>query len=69
DLLPSSFKNPFSSTANAWENRGNFDGAPGATAGLTSYADSSTATYKIKGVGKKTSGTGFPLTLELTAGQ
>jgi prepilin-type N-terminal cleavage/methylation domain-containing protein len=69
NLLPSSFKNPFSATALAWENRGNFDGVPTGTSGLTSYADSLTATYKIKGVGKKTSGTGFPLTLELTAGQ
>ncbi len=69
DLLPGSFKNPFSASATAWENRGNFDGDPAGTAGLTSYADSSMQTYKVKGVGKKISGTGFPLALELTAGQ
>jgi type IV pilus assembly protein PilA len=75
DLLPgagTSYKNPFTGTTGsgvAWENRATFAGTPTATAGLASYADSATTTYNIKGVGKKTSGTGFPLTLVLTAGQ
>jgi type IV pilus assembly protein PilA len=67
--LPSSFKNPFSSGGTAWEDRATFAGNPAGTAGLTSYADSSNTTYNIKGVGKTTSGTGFPLSLVLTAGQ
>ena len=67
--LPSSFKNPFSGSASAWENRGSYIGNPNATSGLTSYADSSLTQYKIKGVGKITSGAGFPLTLVLTSGQ
>ena len=67
------FKNPFNgltTSGNAWEDRATFAGDPtAAVSGLTSYADSATATYNIKGVGKHTSGTGFPLTLVLTAGQ
>jgi prepilin-type N-terminal cleavage/methylation domain-containing protein len=67
--LPSSFKNPFSGSASAWENRGSYVGNPNGTSGITSYADSSLTQYNIKGVGKITSGTGFPLTLVLTSGQ
>jgi prepilin-type N-terminal cleavage/methylation domain-containing protein len=75
NLLPgqgASFKNPFTGTTGsgvAWENRGVFTADPAATAGLTSYCDSSTATYNVKGVGKNTTGANFPLTLVLTAGQ
>jgi len=75
-LLPSAganYKNPFSQatgSGGAWEDRGSFAAAPGATSGLTSYADSAGGTtYNIKGVGKATSGAGFPLTLVLSAGQ
>ena len=72
-LLPSAganFKNPFSgNTTNNWEDRASFSGDPAANSGLTSYADSNNVTYNIKGVGKATSGTGFPLSLVLTAGQ
>ena len=74
-LLPSggaNFKNPFSQatgTGAAWEDRGSFTANPGATSGLVSYADSIQTNYNIKGVGKVTSGAGFPLTLVLTAGQ
>src|SRR5215813_2439875 len=74
-LLPSAganFKNPFDNTTgsgNAWEDRSSFAADPGTKSGLTSYADSSNTNYNIKGVGKITSGVGFPMTLVLTAGQ
>jgi prepilin-type N-terminal cleavage/methylation domain-containing protein len=72
-LLPAAganFKNPFSQlTTNAWEDRASILNDPSATAGVTSYADSSQNNYNIKGVGKATSGAGFPMTLVLTAGQ
>ena len=74
-MLPqggASFKNPFLGTTGsgaAWEDRAVFVGNPAATTGLVSYADSATTTYNIKGVGKITSGAGFPLPLVLTAGQ
>jgi len=69
-----SFKNPFSGltgTGVAWETRAAFDGDPAGVSGIVSYKDSSTTTYKIKGVGKaKSAAEGqFPLTLVLTAGQ
>ena len=66
-LLPGSFKNPFTNTTGAgvaWENRGINAAAPAATAGITSYSDSSLLSYNIKGQGKTTA-----LTLILTAGQ
>ena len=74
-LMPSggaNFKNPFDQTTgsgNAWEDRSSFAADPTGKSGLTSYADSARMTYNIKGVGKVTSGTGFPLNLVLTAGQ
>ncbi len=74
-LLPSAganFKNPFTqltAAGKAWEDRTSILSNPAGTAGLVSYADSSSTTYNIKGVGKVTSGTGFPMTLVLTAGQ
>ena len=74
-LLPSAganFKNPFDqsvNSGNAWEDRGTFAAPPAAKSGLVSYADSLQTNYNIKGVGKVTSGTGFPLTLVLSAGQ
>ena len=74
-LLPSAganFKNPFDQTTgsgNSWEDRGSFAADPAGKSGLTSYADSATTNYNIKGVGKVTSGTGFPMTLVLSAGQ
>ncbi len=72
-LLPSAganFKNPFNGTTTSnFEDRGSFAADPTATSGLTSYADSSQITYNIKGVGKALTGTNFPLSLVLTAGQ
>ena len=69
-LLPSTFKNPFTaSTAanNAYEDRAVFVGNPeNAVSGITSYSDSSTATYNIKGYGKATTSV---LTLVLSSGQ
>jgi type IV pilus assembly protein PilA len=74
-LLPSggaNFKNPFDQTVgsgNAWEDRASFVAAPTGKSGLASYADTATGvSYNIKGVGKVTSGAGFPLALVLTAG-
>jgi prepilin-type N-terminal cleavage/methylation domain-containing protein len=63
NLLPANFKNPFS-TAAAYESRGNFQGAPASTPGISSYADSLTTQYNIKGYGKAD-----VLTLVLTSGQ
>lgn len=60
------FNNPFDKTTgagNAWENRTVFVGDPTNKSGLVSYADSSNASYNVKGYGK--SGT---LTLILTPG-
>jgi prepilin-type N-terminal cleavage/methylation domain-containing protein len=74
-LLPAAganFKNPFFQTTgsgNAWEDRASILNNPTGKSGLTSYADSALMNYNIMGVGKITSGTGFPLTLVLTAGQ
>jgi prepilin-type N-terminal cleavage/methylation domain-containing protein len=69
DRLPGNFKNPFDAASSAWEDRASFVADPTGTSGLSSYADSSNTNYNIKGVGKATSGTGFPLSLVLTAGQ
>ena len=71
-LLPAAganFKNPFDQSVGSggsWEDRGdgNLATAATATSGITSYADSSSVTYNIKGYGAKTA-----LTLVLTAGQ
>jgi type IV pilus assembly protein PilA len=74
-LLPAAganFKNSFDQTTgsgNAWEDRGSMLSNPTGKSGLTSYADSVQNNYNIRGVGKATTGTGFPLTLILTAGQ
>jgi type IV pilus assembly protein PilA len=69
NLLPSNFKNPFNAAGTAWEDRAVFTQPPTGTSGLTSYCDSLSANYNIKGCGKATTGAGFPLTLVLTAGQ
>ena len=65
--LPSSFKNPFDGTTgatNAYEDRATF-AAPAATkSGISSYSDSATTQYNIKGHGKSAA-----LTLVLTSGQ
>jgi hypothetical protein len=71
-LLPAAganFKNPFAQAGTAHEDRGSMLNDPSATSGVTSYADSSTTNYNIKGVGKATSGAAFPLSLVLSAGQ
>jgi len=62
--LPGSFKNPFSSASAAWENRAVFVADPTATSGITSYADSATTSYNVKGYGKSAT-----LGLVLTSGQ
>ena len=64
------FSNPFSGlTSNSWEDRATFSGAPTATPGLVSYADSAGSNYNIKGVGKFVTGPMFPMSLVLTAGE
>jgi prepilin-type N-terminal cleavage/methylation domain-containing protein len=65
--LPSSFKNPFDATTgtgNAWENRTSFQGPPLAKSGISSYADSLSSQYNVKGYGKTAA-----LSLVLTSGQ
>ena len=70
NLMPGSgslFSNPFDGNTGdggAWEDRASEAGAPSATPGITSYADSSTNTYNVKGRGR--SGT---LVLVLSSGQ
>jgi prepilin-type N-terminal cleavage/methylation domain-containing protein len=69
-LLPSggaTFKNPFTNLQGvgvAWEDRGTMGAACTATSGITSYADSLTLNYNIRGYGKAAA-----LPLVLTAGQ
>ena len=67
-LLPSAganFKNPFTgSVTNNYEDRASFAAAPSSTSGMTSYADSASTDYNIKGYGQNAA-----LTLVLTAGQ
>ena len=65
--LPANFKNPFSGLTGAgaaWEDRAVFTAAPSAVSGITSYADSSTTNYNIKGYGRSAA-----LALVLTSGQ
>ena len=67
NLLPANFKNPFDGTTgsgNAWEDRATFVAAAASTPGLSSYADSSTTQYNVKGWGK-TAG----ISITLTSGQ
>jgi type IV pilus assembly protein PilA len=69
-LLPSNFKNSFTGSSavnNAYEDRAVFVGNPeNAVSGISSYADSSAASYNIKGYGKSTSAV---MTLVLSSGQ
>jgi prepilin-type N-terminal cleavage/methylation domain-containing protein len=61
------FRNPFSRGTGqgvAWEDRSSTSGAPAAISGITSYADSNTVAYSIKGYGRWSA---FPLFL--TSGQ
>ena len=69
-LMPgtgSLFVNPFDHTTGsgtAWEDRAGESLAPSAVPGITSYADSLTTTYNVKGHGRNGA-----LTLILTSGQ
>lgn len=67
-LLPiSEFKNPFSHSTGknvAWEDRASVSGAATATSGITSYSDSVSITYNVKGYGRTAE-----LPLVLTSGQ
>jgi general secretion pathway protein G len=65
--LPSAFENPFSHTGGpgaAWEDRASLSADPSAVPGITSYADSDTVVYNIKGAAR----TG-PLSIVLTTGR
>ncbi len=65
--LPGTFKNPFDGTTgsgNAWEDRSSISAGPTAKSGISSYADSATTQYNIKGYGKSAA-----LSLVLTSGQ
>ena len=65
--LPASFKNPFDGTTgatNAYEDRATFAAPAALTSGISSYSDSATTQYNIKGHGKTAA-----LTLVLTSGQ
>ena len=67
NLLPANFKNPFDASTGsggAWEDRATFVGAPTATSGISSYSDSSTAQYNVKGYGKAAA-----VNVTLTSGQ
>ena len=69
-LMPSTgivFMNPFdrgTGPGAAWEDRASFAYAPGALPGITSYADSMTLVYNVKGYGKRSA-----LALVLSSGQ
>ena len=59
--------NPFTQSMGdgvSWEDRGSFAANPSNVSGITSYADSSSQTYNVKGYGKKSI-----LTIVLSAGQ
>ena len=65
--LPAAFKNPFDASTGsggAWEDRATNVAPPTATSGITSYSDSATTSYNVKGWGKTAA-----LTLVLTSGQ
>ena len=64
--LPASFKNPFDGATGtgAYEDRGTFAAPAATTSGISSYSDSATTQYNIKGHGKSAA-----LTLVLTSGQ
>src|SRR5262245_66584157 len=48
--LPSSFKNPFNSTASSWEDKSTYiNMTPTATPGIVAYADSGTNQYVVRG--------------------
>ena len=69
-ILPgatTTFTNPFTqSIVNAWEDRASISANPTPIFGIVSYADSGSASYNVKGVGRNTA-TGLPLVL--TSGQ
>ena len=69
-LMPSTgiiFMNPFdrsTGSGGAWEDRASMTGAPASVPGITSYADSLTLVYNVKGYGRRAA-----LSLVLTSGQ
>ena len=69
-LLPAaglSFKNPFTQgvgSGASWEDRPSMSGPPSAVPGITSYSDSLTAVYNVKGYGR-----GGAMVLVLSSGQ
>jgi type IV pilus assembly protein PilA len=66
-MLPANFKNPFTNAQGAdaaFEDRGTFAAPSVALNGLSSYSDSSTTQYNVKGHGKTAA-----ISLTLTSGQ
>ena len=67
NLLPQNYKNPFdgsTGSGGAWEDRGTFAAPAGATSGISSYSDSATTQYNVKGWGKSAA-----ISVTLTSGQ
>ena len=67
DRLPANFKNPFDGTSgadNAYEDRATFAAPSTNKSGLSSYGDSSTTQYNVKGWGKAGA-----ISVTLTSGQ
>jgi len=66
-LLPANFKNPFDGTTgadNAYEDRTTFAAPSTIKSGLSSYGDSATTQYNVKGWGKAAA-----INVSLTSGQ
>ena len=66
-LLPANFKNPFDGTAgadNSYEDRATFAAPSTNKSGLSSYGDSATTQYSVKGWGKAAA-----VSVTLTSGQ
>ena len=66
-VLPSTFDNPFDASTGSggsWEDRASNSGPPASKPGITSYADSASGSYNVKGYGRVTS-----ISLILTSGQ
>jgi prepilin-type N-terminal cleavage/methylation domain-containing protein len=63
-VVPTSFVNPFNSASASRENRAVYTQPATATSGISSYCDSATTEYNIKGHGKSAA-----LALVLTSGQ
>jgi prepilin-type N-terminal cleavage/methylation domain-containing protein len=67
DLLPANYKNPFDGTTGdggSWEDRATFAAPATNTSGISSYSDSATTQYNVRGWGKTAA-----INITLTSGQ